>query len=71
MDKIPDSIKSPVSLKADYAEPRIYSLLSTIAGLFALVVGLFLAFRDLITAGVLILVGLALLLIGRWLCKAD
>jgi hypothetical protein len=38
--EIPPSIKSPLSLKADYANPLIYGWASVVVGILALLVGI-------------------------------
>ena len=38
-ERIPASIKSPLSLKADYANPRLYGGAGVIVGILSLVVG--------------------------------
>jgi uncharacterized membrane protein HdeD (DUF308 family) len=39
-EEIPPSIKSPLSLKADYANPLTYGWASVIVGILALLVGI-------------------------------
>ncbi len=38
-ERIPDSVKSPLSLKADYADPHLYGGAAAIVGILGLVVG--------------------------------
>jgi len=38
-EPIPDSVKNPLSLKADYADPLLYGGVAAIVGLLGLIVG--------------------------------
>jgi len=39
--EIPSSIKGPLSLKADYADPKLYGYASLFIGIIASIVGIF------------------------------
>jgi len=69
-EKIPPSIKSPLSLEADYANPLIYGWASVIFGILGLGVGI----AVLVSSGnpsilVLVILGGVLLLAGVLMIK--
>ena len=67
---IPPSIKSPLSLKADYANPLIYGWASVIVGILALLVGIaVLAMSGEPATLVIVILGGVLLLAGVLLIK--
>jgi len=69
-EEIPPSIKSPWSLKADYANPLIYGWVGVVFGILGLVVGI-VAFVVLGTPSILLLavLGGVILLVGVILIK--
>jgi uncharacterized membrane protein HdeD (DUF308 family) len=67
---IPSSIKSPLSLKADYANPLIYGWASVIVGILALLVGIaVLAISGRPATLVIVIIGGFLLLAGVLMIK--
>ncbi len=64
-DRIPDSVKDPLSLQADYANPYLYGGAAFIVGILGLVVGLvYLILGNVASAGILAVLGLVLMLAG-------
>jgi uncharacterized membrane protein HdeD (DUF308 family) len=69
-EEIPPSIKNPLSLKADYADPSIYGWASVIVGILALLVGIaVLAISGEPTTLVIIILGGILFLAGFTVMK--
>jgi uncharacterized membrane protein HdeD (DUF308 family) len=52
--EIPPSIKSPLSLQADYADPKLYGYASMFIGIIALIAGIFAMVFVSIISGVLV-----------------
>lgn len=62
-EPIPDSIKHPLSTKADYADPYLYGGVAAIVGILGLIAGGVLALLGNLTSGA-ILAGLGVILFG-------
>jgi len=60
-DPIPDSVKDPLSMKADYGDPYLYGGVAAIVGIVGLVVGAAFLLLGNITSGA-ILAGLGVIL---------
>ncbi len=69
-DEIPPSIKDPLSLKADYADPVLYGYASIFIGLIASIVGVFsmISFST-IPGGIVCAMGVILFIAGYVLVK--
>lgn len=68
--KIPQSIKSPLSLKADYADPKLYGYASILIGIIALLAGIpSMLFFSIIFGGLVCVMGAFLLIAGYFLIK--
>ncbi len=64
-ERIPDSVKSPLSLKADYADPHLYGGAAAIVGIVALVVGGgLLLFGGVVSGGIFLGLGAILVVAG-------
>jgi uncharacterized membrane protein HdeD (DUF308 family) len=73
-DKLSPSAKSPFSLEADYADPRLYGWASIVFGALALFVGvpMLLMAPELYGAiAVILALGAALVLAGVWMIRRD
>jgi uncharacterized membrane protein HdeD (DUF308 family) len=69
-EEIPPSIKSPLSLKADYANPLIYGWASVIVGILAVLAGIIvLAMSRVPMTLVVVILGGVLLLAGILMIK--
>ena len=69
-EEIPPSIRSPLSLKADYANPLIYGWASVIVGILALLAGIIvLAMSRMPMTLVVVILGGVLLLAGVLMIK--
>jgi uncharacterized membrane protein HdeD (DUF308 family) len=68
---IPPSVKSPLSLKADYANPMLYGWASILVGVLSLFVGIPMLFMssNLSAAAVITGLGAALVVVGVWMVK--
>jgi len=75
-ERIPESVKSPFSLKADYANPQLYGWAPVIVGILALVVGTTLVIPNVLSGDVQVLwgfllfflpIGLFLFGVGYWM----
>lgn len=64
-EPIPDSVKSPLSLGADYADPYLYGGVAAIVGILGLLVGGgLLVAGNLVSGGVLLGLGVVLFVAG-------
>ncbi len=64
-ERIPDSVKSPLSLKADYADPFLYGGAAAIVGILALAVGGgLLLFGGVVSGGIFLGLGAILVVAG-------
>jgi uncharacterized membrane protein HdeD (DUF308 family) len=72
-EEIPPSIKSPLSLQADYADPLIYGWASVVVGILALLVGIAVLVMSgepttmmiIILGGILLLAGVIVMKRGK------
>lgn len=69
--EIPSSVKSPWSLEADYADPKLYGWASIVVGILALLLAIpmLLMSAGLIAVAVITSTGAALLAVGYWMLK--
>lgn len=69
--EIPSSIKNPLSLQADYANPKLYGWASTLVGILALllVVPMLLMSAALSAVAAIAGLGIFLLVVGVWMVK--
>lgn len=69
--EIPPSVKSPLSLKADYANPMLYGWASILVGILALflVVPVLLMSASLLPVVAIAGLGALLLIVGVWMVK--
>lgn len=66
----PGSIKSPLSTKADYADPHLYGGASFLVGILGLVIGLVLLLLGNTLSGTILgVLGLALMAGGFWMSR--
>ena len=67
--EIPPSVKSPLSLKADYANPMLYGWASILVGVFSLFVGIPMLFISSNLSAVAVTTGLGIVLViaGVWM----
>jgi len=69
-DEIPQSIKNPLSLKADYADPKLYGYASIFIGIIALIAGIFSMISfSVIPGGTISVMGAFLLIAGYIVVK--
>ena len=70
-DKIPPSVKSPLSLQADYANPKLYGWASILVGILALflMVPMLLMSASLSVVAAISGLGALLLVVGVWMVK--
>lgn len=71
-ERVPSSIKNPLSATADYANPKIYGWASIVVGVLAVLVGLSMLFvmpGAAYPLSLLIGLGGVLLLVGRWMVR--
>lgn len=71
--EIPPSVKSPLSLKADYANPMLYGWASILVGVLSLFVGIPMLFisSNLSAVAFVIALGAVLVLAGVWMVKRE
>ncbi|MCJ7606836.1 MAG: hypothetical protein MUO94_03190 [Thermoplasmata archaeon] len=72
--KVPQSVKSPFSLEADYADPQLYGWASIVVGALALVMGvaMLLMSPDLYgPVAIIISLGAVLVLAGVWMVRRE
>lgn len=71
--EIPPSVKSPWSLQADYANPKLYGWASILVGIIALLLGIPMLFISASASAiaVIVLLGAALVAVGVWMVKKD
>lgn len=69
--EIPSSVKSPLSLKADYANPQLYGGASILVGVLSLFVGIPMLFisSNLSAVAFIIALGTVLVIAGVWMVK--
>ena len=68
--EIPQSIKDPLSLKADYADPKLYGYASIFIGLIALIAGIFSMISfSVVSGGLVCALGAFLFIAGYVLVK--
>jgi uncharacterized membrane protein len=68
--EIPQSIKNPLSLKADYADPKLYGYASMFIGIIALIAGIFSMISfSVIPGGTICVMGAFLFIAGYILVK--
>lgn len=69
--EIPPSVKSPWSLQADYANPKIYGWASILVGFIALLLGIPMSFMSASPSAIAVIVGLGavLVVVGIWMVK--
>jgi uncharacterized membrane protein HdeD (DUF308 family) len=69
--EIPRSVKSPWSLQADYANPKIYGWASILVGLIALILGVPMIFMSASPSAIAVITGLGavLVIVGIWMVK--
>lgn len=64
-EPVPDSVKHPLSMKADYADPHLYGGVAAIVGIIGLLAGAaLLLLGNLISGDVLVVLGAILLIAG-------
>ena len=69
--EVPPSVKSPWSLQADYANPRVYGWASILIGFIGLVLGIPMLLMSASPKPTVVLIGLGtvLVLAGVWMVK--
>ncbi len=69
--EIPSSVKSPLSLNADYANPKLYGWASILVGGLSLLVGIPMLFMSssLSPVAFIIALGVVLVLAGVWVVR--
>lgn len=69
--EISPSVKSPWSLQADYANPRIYGWASILVGIIALLLGIPMSFMSASPSAIAVIVGLGavLVVVGIWMVR--
>ena len=69
--EIPPSVKHPLSLQADYANPKIYGWVSILVGFMALLLGIPMIFMSAGLPAIALITGLGAVLVvaGVWLVK--
>jgi len=69
--EISPSVKSPWSLQADYANPKIYGWASILVGIIALLLGIPMSFMSAGPSAVAVIVGLGavLVVVGIWMVR--
>jgi len=69
--EIPPSVKNPLSLQADYANPKLYGWASILVGILALflVVPMLLMSASLSAVAAIAGLGALLLIVGVWMVK--
>lgn len=71
--EISSSVRSPLSLNADYANPKLYGWASILVGTLSLLVGIPVLFMspDLSAVALIIALGAVLVLAGVWMVKRE
>ena len=71
-ERVPDSVKHPLSLEADYANPFLYGGTAAIVGILGLIVGGgLMLFGNLVAGGVLAGLGAVLFVVGFFVARAG